>query len=455
MSAGTDQALDQRRGDALIEAAVAQLAATGATITAFGIAVSGGADSMALMALVAGWAKRKGSAAPRLHVVTVDHGLRRDSASEAEQVAAGARQLGLAHTTLAWIGEKTATGLQEAARDARYGLLGAFAREHGLAAVLVAHTADDQAETFLMRLAHGSGVDGLAAMAVLSRRHGLVLLRPFLDVSKRQLVATLRAAGMSWIEDPSNHNVAFERIRVRQAASALGAIGLTAGAIGMTAKRLARASSALELTTTQWLGDPTMFTGAEFGFARFDLKPWRASAHDIQVRALGRLLAVIGGQAAPIAMTGIESLVIRLQGANAKGATLARCVLSIDRDELTIVREDGRVDLPSLALRPGESALWDNRFVVQWGTKTDRPVEVRALGLDGAKQAVAADHRPDWLPVGALRTLPAFWQGHCLLAAPNLARTLPPEMAGAALTGNGTANASFLAFPGYRLPDQA
>lgn len=303
MADGTDVGMDHDRGDALIAAAVAQLRATGVNVAALGIAVSGGANSMALMALVAGWAKRLGEAAPRLHILTVDHGLRREAASEAEQVAIAARRLGLTHTTLTWTGDKPATSLQEAARNARYQLLGTCAREHGLAAILVAHTADDQMETFLMRLAHGSGVDGLAGMAVLSRRQDLLLLRPFLDVAKSELVATLKSADIAWSEDPSNRNLAFERIRVRQAAPALRDIGLTTGAIGMTAKRLARASVALEAATTHWLGDATLFAGAEFGFARFDLERWRTFPEELHVRALTALLLAIGGQTTPIAMT--------------------------------------------------------------------------------------------------------------------------------------------------------
>ncbi len=157
------------------------------------LAVSGGPDSVALMHLARRWAKLTGRDPASLAVVTVDHGLRSESASEAAFVAGEARALGLAHHTLPWAGEKPKTGIQAAARQARYDLLAEYCAQRSIGCVAVAHTADDQAETFLMRLRRGSGVDGLAAMAAVSERGAITLVRPLLSFSKARTSSAICA----------------------------------------------------------------------------------------------------------------------------------------------------------------------------------------------------------------------------------------------------------------------
>src|SRR5665213_1336541 len=157
------------------------------------LAVSGGPDSIALMWLASRW-RNALARGPRLVAVTVDHGLRSEAAREAREVKRLARTLELPHRTLRWTGTKPKTGLPAAARAARYRLLAQAARAHGATHILTAHTRDDQAETLLMRLLRGSGVVGLAAMARESDREGVLLARPFLNVSKSRLIATLQRA---------------------------------------------------------------------------------------------------------------------------------------------------------------------------------------------------------------------------------------------------------------------
>jgi len=159
----------------------------------FALAVSGGSDSTALMVLMAEWIVQSGQSLQACTVITVDHRLRPESASEAEAVARQAAALGLRHATLVWEGDKPRTGLQAAARVARYRLMAAYARAHGIGTILSAHTLDDQAETLLMRLARGSGLDGLAGIAPAARLGSLRLLRPLLDTPKARLRATLEA----------------------------------------------------------------------------------------------------------------------------------------------------------------------------------------------------------------------------------------------------------------------
>src|SRR5882724_7889365 len=178
------------------------------------LAVSGGPDSIALMWLVARW-RRALTRGPLLIAVTVDHGLRAEAAGEARNVKRLARALDLPHRTMRWTGAKPKTGLPAAARAARYRLLARAARESGATHILTAHTRDDQAETLLMRLLRGSGIAGLVAMAPVTEREGVLLARPFLNVSKSQLIATLRKAKVAFADDPTNHDMNFTRPRIR------------------------------------------------------------------------------------------------------------------------------------------------------------------------------------------------------------------------------------------------
>ena len=210
------------------------------------LAVSGGPDSIALMWLAARW-RRTLARGPRLVAVTVDHGLRAEAKAEARDVKRLARALDLPHRTMRWTGAKPKTGLPAAARAARYRLLAQAARASGATHILTAHTRDDQAETLLMRLLRGSGIAGLAAMARQSERDGVLLARPFLHVSKSQLIATLKKAKLGFADDPTNRDPSFTRPRLRTLMPVLAAEGGDTRNLARLASRLARANQAVEV----------------------------------------------------------------------------------------------------------------------------------------------------------------------------------------------------------------
>src|ERR1700726_3954748 len=210
------------------------------------LAVSGGADSIALMWLAARW-RRALARGPRLLAVTVDHGLRAEATAEARDGKRLARTPHLPHRTLRWSGTKPKTGLPAAARTARYRLLAQAARSHGATHILTAHTRDDQAETLVMRMLRGSGIAGLAAMGRESERDGVLLARPFLNVSKSQLVATLKKAKLDFADDPSNRDTNFTRPRIREVMPVLAAEGGDVRSLARLASRMARANQAVEI----------------------------------------------------------------------------------------------------------------------------------------------------------------------------------------------------------------
>ncbi|MGU3537006.1 tRNA lysidine(34) synthetase TilS [Methylobacterium sp. A54F] len=205
------------------------------------LAVSGGPDSTALMHVAAA------GAGGSYHVATVDHGLRPESSSEAEAVARAASGLGLVHHTLPWTGERPTSGLQAAARAARYRLLAACAGKIGARLILTAHTRDDQAETVLMRLIAGSGLEGLAGMSAMrSLGPGLRLGRPFLGIPKADLVAWCDARGIGYLRDPSNADPRFARSRLRRMMPILAAEGLGTARLARLAERATRDEAALK-----------------------------------------------------------------------------------------------------------------------------------------------------------------------------------------------------------------
>lgn len=400
------------------------------------LAVSGGSDSMALMVLAAEWrALGRAPLGLALEVATVDHGLRNGSAREAAWVAARAKALGFAHTTLVWGGDKPGSGLQARAREARYALLVAHARGPEPAAVVTAHTADDQAETFLMRLGRGSGLDGLAGMAPvrpLLPDGSVQLVRPLLGLSKAALTAVLIRAGMAWLDDPSNERPDFERVRLRQAAPHLAALGLSNGKLALSAARLSRVREALDQVTEERLGAlADLHAGAYASLARqaFEREP-----REIRVRLLARLLGAFGGGARPAQLAQVEALEAALSGGGRVALTLGGCIVSQGRTTLRLYREP-RQALPELVLNPGEEALWDWRFRVGYAAAeeagedegdevrapaTEEPVVVRALGA--AAYATLKERLPlrDRPPARAAAGLPALWLGGRLVAVPNL-----------------------------------
>jgi tRNA(Ile)-lysidine synthase len=210
------------------------------------LAVSGGPDSVALMWLAARWRKAL-SRGPHLLAVTVDHGLRPESAREARDVKRLARALDVPHRTMRWTGEKPKSGVPAAARTARYRLLAGAARQRGASHIFTAHTRDDQAETLLMRLVRGSGISGLAAMARESEREGVFIARPFLNISKSRLIATLTKANVGYADDPTNRDVSFTRPRIRSVIEGLATEGGDARNLARLASRLARANAAIEV----------------------------------------------------------------------------------------------------------------------------------------------------------------------------------------------------------------
>lgn len=412
------------------------------------LGVSGGSDSLALMVLTARWAQAGNHKAPI--VLTVDHGLRTEAAREAGQVKVWAQKLGLAHVTLKWDGPKPTSGLQAAARQMRYELMGRYCLVNGFHSLAVAHTIEDQAETLLLRLARGSGVDGLAAMAAVAPLpvrdpdlRQVRLFRPLLGFPRQRLRATLGQINHDWIEDPSNEDRQFARVRVRKLMPFLAREGLDAARLARTAGLMAEAREVLDAFSKELAGRCVEMDGA--GFAWLDAAPLIAAPRSAGLRVLSGVLKRVAGNQYTTRLSGLERLYEVLKGdlreggtELAKGKTLAGCrILPAGAHRYLIVREMRALNHhlakaeTAYQLGFGERLVWDNRFELRLSSGQDLDDrswrgEVRPLGPEGWRQIKSVlDDRAALscakrLPRQALAPLPALWKGETLAAQPHL-----------------------------------
>jgi tRNA(Ile)-lysidine synthase len=373
------------------------------------LAVSGGADSVALTHLIARWRAER-TERPGLTVLTVDHGLRAESRAEAAMVAASAASLGLPHAILTWTrDERHSGGLQERARAGRYDLMAAYCQAHDIPALVTAHHLDDQAETFLMRLKRGSGLDGLAAIPEESAWSGVAVLRPLLDIPKARLAATLTEAGIAWVEDPSNSDQRFERARMRGCSDALAKLGLTHEALARSAERLRRARAALDHAADAFLAEHGAMS--EAGYCLIARDALVALPAEIALRVLARAVNAVGGRETPLRLAKLEALLASLVESPKAAHTLGGCRLQPVRERLGVFRETRGTGLPTLQLAPGERALWDNRFRVELEASADAPVTVGALGEARWRDLRVSTPWLEALPRFAGATLPACLEG--------------------------------------------
>jgi tRNA(Ile)-lysidine synthase len=290
------------------------------------IAVSGGGDSLALMHLFAAWARNENCQPPPA-VLIVDHGLREESPGEALQTAQWAKSAGLAAHVLTWRGKKPQSNIEDAARTARYGLLGSWCAAHDLHNLFLAHTEDDQIETFLLRLGRGSGIDGLSGMRAIAPLPipgfaGVHVLRPLLHIRRAELRAYLRDRGTVWFEDPMNEDVRYARVRVRNAMPALEAAGLSPQRIAHAVRHLARAREALQTATRDFLA---CHARMDSDAALLDASALGLADREIGLRALADLLVRVGGGSYRPRFERLESLFDAILAGSFAARTLAGC----------------------------------------------------------------------------------------------------------------------------------
>lgn len=293
------------------------------------VAASGGRDSLALVLLMNDWIKAQRG---RLVVLTVDHGLRKESKAETLLFQRQLKKMGIACEILTWRGAKPKTGIQEAARNKRYELLLARCKKLGVSCLALAHQEEDQAETFLIRLLGGSGLDGLCGMKAKTTRDGIAIIRPLLTVSRASLAATCKKFKMTWIDDPSNENVDFRRVRVR---SFLAGEGVEAShRIALAAGKLSRVRDYLDEETQKALA-----LSVNEG-NRLDLSKWRNLSPEIRRRVVVQLIHSISGSTYSPRQEKLEALLFALEKADFKGRTLGGCLFGREKSKMIAISKE-------------------------------------------------------------------------------------------------------------------
>lgn len=380
------------------------------------VAVSGGPDSMALAVLVRDWAAETGRA---VHALTVDHGLRPEAAAEADGVAKALRRAGIPADVLHHEGDIPTRDIQSAARSIRFALIGRWMAASGWRALLLAQHREDQAETVLLRLARGSGVDGLSAIAPVTQRDGLILIRPLLEVPKARLEATVAASDLPVVRDPTNADRSHARVRMRALSETLAAEGMTPQRLADTARRMARARAALEAARDAFLRDAVRADAA--GFATVDPAAFADLPEEVGLRVLSHLTRVLGGGGYPPREERVEALhraVAAGPDGLKGGRTLAGCRVLPWRGRVLICREPRATAEP---VRASDGTVWDGRYICQLSSVPSGAVTLGALGRDALAEAKAVAGEALAALPGAVRPcLPALRLDGGLVGLPHL-----------------------------------
>lgn len=370
------------------------------------VAVSGGSDSMALCHLLSHWVKERGGI---LYALTVHHHLREEATTECEHVAHWMTEWNIPHTTLDWNHDTIISNLQAHARENRYRLLREWCTQHGILHLALGHHQEDQAETFTMRLERGSGLFGLSAMPITRYDHDVRLIRPLLMIPKISLQDYLKEHHIPWLEDPSNHQSIFTRVRHRKEA-----LNIPNHRLAATANHLMRARDWMTEELAQAAYES--ITLYPWGMAKLKRNIFNSLHPELAMRLLASLLQTIGGQKVTARYEKLASLYTDILKRKSGKKTLAHTILHCKQDSILLHKEAQHVEQEPIALDAGESIYWDQRFDCRLSTTYSGPkVEIVPF-------CATMDNHASLLqtPKEASFTLPAFKILDSLIAVPHI-----------------------------------
>ena len=366
--------------------------------------------------------------APNFTVLTVNHGLRDAATAEAAQVAAQCEKLNLPHVTLMADSKLGMGDVQQQARKMRYRLMAAWCSAHGAQALVVAHHRDDQAETVLMRMARGSGVNGLAGMAarqvLQTETTPLLLLRPLLNYGGAELKALAQAAGLPIVEDPSNHDPQFERVRWRRLLPLLAAEGLSAAKLAEMADEMRALQLALDKKLTAWLDHYAVWH--DYGVLNVPRGDFDALPLAQKQRFISRFVQYFGQHAHPVKQRKTDRLLSQIEETAHGAAALGGLHMRWRKNQLFLGREAAACPAPvKLRKLIGESngqidSHFDRRFAFI-GKNMPENIALAALGPRGVAELRAQGALFDKaVPAAYYAALPGIFDGDRLLGCPVL-----------------------------------
>lgn len=379
------------------------------------IAVSGGADSMALCLLADQWAKANGR---RIVALTVNHGLRENAKDEAFTVADWLAAREIEHHILTWLGDKPKTGIQAAARQARYALMAGWCTENEVAILMTAHHLEDQIETFLLRMERGSGIDGLACMAEISKIEEITLYRPLLGISKHRLREYLNDLEQNWIEDPSNQNPVYRRTKMRKLVEQLEEGGLDAKRIAPLVEHFAELRGRLAEVVSVFFENTVSIFPEGYASTRQDV--FRKLPDPIIERILVQFTSMIGAKPYPPRNDRLKRAVQQIRKKQFKGFTLGGCRYFLKNHEIMICRE--MRGLPAVRVAAGDHLIWADMYEIEIQGPKRGVAELAALGKKGWAEIVRKmpELKENSLIYPIRLTLPALFDAQGVLEVPHL-----------------------------------
>lgn len=305
----------------------------------FVVAVSGGADSLALTYLLSSWAKIN---AKNIIAITVEHGLREDSLAEAEYVSELMKKENIEHHILKWDGKKPEANIEDIAREVRYSLLIEFCKSRNIENIFVGHHKYDQVETFLMRLQRGSGLDGLSSMEEVSSREDINIIRPLLSLKPELFKQYLNSKNIEWKEDYSNQDEKFLRVKIRKNMDILSTLGISSDKIYKAAKALSSTKDFIEEEVSKFCKNNIEFVSPFV--AKIDFDVIREAHREMLFRVLSNLIKKIGDSKYIPRADDVLRICSSIKKGEKQSRTLGGCEILFSENNIFIFPELGVIE---------------------------------------------------------------------------------------------------------------
>ena len=384
------------------------------------VAVSGGADSMSLTILTNKWSEYP------IKALTVDHKLRQESAEEAIQVGRQLKELNIEHHILNIKPDSIKSNIQATARDIRYKLMTDYCIVNNIKYLLVAHNKEDQAETVLIRLMRGSGVNGLCGMENKIHLNNITIIRPLLSINKYKLTQYLKENNVNWVEDPSNKDDKYLRSKIRKFIQSEQEVDLLVDRLAKTAENMQRSRLYIEDKISEEMQLVTSFRPE--GYCVVNIKEFRKLHTESAYRILSALLKAIGGKYYKTRFEKLDNLYINImQNNKVTPVTLAGCQIYTsgkknESENLIIIREIADITDKQPIVADNESVIWDNRFYCTLDNQNGE-FYISSIGKEGLKNILSQTKdilKNANLSKKIIYGLPALHNFHRIIAAPHI-----------------------------------
>ena len=372
----------------------------------FAIGVSGGSDSLALSVLAKLYSLENNST---FIALVVDHKLRKESTNEAKQTFKNLKDKNIEAKILSYKGQKFSSNIQKKARDLRYDLFEKYCLKNKIKFLILAHHQDDLVENFYIRLIRGSGIKGLTSLQnVFQYNKNFYLLRPLLNFTKKELLEVTKKTYPKWIEDPSNKNEKFLRVRIRKMQSQLQKEGLNPRRIIKTIENLGKAKSSLDFYVFK--SEKKYLNFYKEGYSTIKLSILKNEAQEVIFRLIIKAIHFVSGEYYPPRSDSLNTLIKNISQKNFKSATLGGCLIEKNKNLLSFFREDRNVPMETLNKKK-QRINWDDRFLVFGNLNNSQGLIIKKLGDNGIEY-LRKNKFSDYgvkIPAHAKKTLPSFW----------------------------------------------